>query len=104
MAGLLDDMPQDQAPGLLSGFGAGGLSQMLLATGAGLLGGQGWHGAMQAGLQAQQAARRDAIQTMLLRNKLMNERAFRFRSAGGRYGLQPASYSTWGTDLGGGGS
>jgi hypothetical protein len=75
MAGLLDDMQQDQ-PGLLGGFGGNGLPQMLLATGAGLLGGQGWGGAVQAGLAAQQAARREAIQAMLLRHRLMN--AYRF--------------------------
>lgn len=72
--GLFDQAP-DQRPGLLDG-----ISPMLLAAGGALLGGQGWGGAVQGGLQAQQAQRQDMLRRMMLQHNLQrDERDFGFR-------------------------
>jgi hypothetical protein len=78
MPGLLDDYMAQQGGGLLGGLS--GMSPMLMAAGAGLLGGQGWGGAIQGGMAAQRASSDDAFKRLMLRHSLSkDERDFNLR-------------------------
>lgn len=81
MAGLLDDYMQQQGGGLLGGFSGGGYGPMLMAAGAGLLGGQGFGGAINNAMATQRAASDDALKRMMLQYQLGKDaRDFNFRT------------------------